>query len=106
MHLRIASMRCVTIASLVVQCAFTRPIIAQEARPVVLRPDRVFDGFADQPHDGWIVVVRGDRIESAGPAGQVRVPADARVVELPGATLLPGLIDAHAHLLLHPYNEA
>src|SRR5207302_1330782 len=44
--------------------------------------------------------------EAAGPAGEVKAPADARVVELPGATLLPGLIDAHTHLLLHPYNEA
>jgi imidazolonepropionase-like amidohydrolase len=49
--------------------------------------------------------VRGERIEAAGPATEVKVPDGARVIELPGATLLPGLIEAHSHLLLHPYNE-
>lgn len=39
-----------------------------------------------------------------GPGGDVNA-AGARVIELPGMTLLPGLIDAHSHLLLHPYNE-
>jgi imidazolonepropionase-like amidohydrolase len=53
-----------------------------------------------------VVLVRGDKIEAAGPAADVKAPDDARVIELPDATLLPGLIDAHTHLLLHPYNEA
>src|SRR5205085_2602253 len=43
---------------------------------------------------------------AVGPAGDVKVPEDARVIELPGATLLPGLIEAHAHVYLHPYNGA
>jgi imidazolonepropionase-like amidohydrolase len=76
------------------------------AQAVVLKPARVFDGVAREPHEGWIVVVRGEQIESAGPRDKVKVPDNARVIELPGLTLLPGLIDAHAHLLLHPYNEA
>jgi len=63
----------------------------------------VFDG-ADV-HEGWLVLVRGEKIERAGPASQVGTPSDARVVDLPGATLMPGLIDAHSHILLHPYNE-
>lgn len=70
---------------------------------VAFRPARVFDGEA--MHAGWVVVVRNDRIEAAGPRASVAVPADARVVDLPDATLLPGLIDLHAHVLLHPYNE-
>ena len=69
----------------------------------VLRPDRVFDG--EQVHDGWIVVVRGHYIEAAGPSSAVRIPAEARVIDLKGATLLPGLIEGHSHLFLHPYNE-
>src|SRR5919202_5653350 len=73
--------------------------------PVVLKPDRVFDGTTAAPHAGWVVVVKGDRIAAAGPADSVSVPKGARVIELPGTTLLPGLIDAHSHLLLHPYNE-
>jgi imidazolonepropionase-like amidohydrolase len=51
-----------------------------------------------------VVVVQGDRIASAGPAAEA--PKDARILDLPGMTLLPGLIDAHTHVLLHPYNEA
>jgi imidazolonepropionase-like amidohydrolase len=77
----------------------------QAAPPIVLKPARVFDGVALESHDDWIVVVRGDKIESAGPVSSVKLPADARVVELPGATLLPGLIESHSHLFLHPYNE-
>ncbi|HEU4996078.1 MAG TPA: amidohydrolase family protein [Gemmatimonadaceae bacterium] len=77
---------------------------AQPATATVLAPARVFDGTS--MHDGWIVVVRGTRIEAAGPAGQVNAPGGATTIRLPGLTLLPGLIEAHSHLLLHPYNEA
>jgi imidazolonepropionase-like amidohydrolase len=73
---------------------------------VVLKPARVFDGVAARPHEGWVVVVRGRRIEAAGPEEKVQVPEGARVLALPDTTLLPGLIDAHTHLLLHPYDEA
>ncbi len=73
--------------------------------PIVLKPARVFDGTTPSPHDGWIVVVRGEKIEAAGPADQVKVPDGSRTIELPKMTLLPGLIDAHTHVLLHPYNE-
>ncbi len=82
------------------------PLIAAEpAAPVVLKPARVFDGVSDQTHDGWIVVVRGERIDQVGPERDVKVPEGARVIELTGMTLLPGLIEAHSHMLLHPYNE-
>lgn len=68
----------------------------------LLRPDRVFDG--ETVHQGWVVRVKGDKIEAAGPANTV--PASgAELVDLKGQTLLPGLIEGHSHLLLHPYNE-
>ena len=76
---------------------------AQVPAATVLQPDRVFDG--ERSHSGWIVVVRGDRIDAAGPAASIAVPAGARTMALGGATLLPGLIEGHSHLLLHPYNE-
>ncbi len=92
---------CVAVALLCAASGF-----AADARPVLLKPARVFDGVAVQPHEGWVVLVRGERIDAAGPAAEVKVPEGARVIDLPDATLLPGLIDAHSHLLLHPYNEA
>ena len=73
--------------------------------PVLLRPARVFDGVGPGLGEGVVVLVRGDRIEAVGRAAQVAVPRDAQVIDLPGLTLLPGLIDAHSHVLLHPYNE-
>jgi imidazolonepropionase-like amidohydrolase len=72
---------------------------------VLVRPARVFDGLGDTPHEGWVVLVAGDRIERVGPAAGVTAPPGARVIDLPGATVLPGLIDAHTHVLLHPYDE-
>ena len=80
--------------------------VAEEPSTVVLKPARVFDGIGPGTHTDWVVVVRGDRIVSASPASSTQVPSDARVIELPQMTLLPGLIEAHSHLLLHPYNEA
>jgi imidazolonepropionase-like amidohydrolase len=62
----------------------------------------VFDGERMQP--GWAVLVRGERIAVAGPAASIQRPG-AEEVRLPGLTLMPGLIEGHSHLLLHPYNE-
>ena len=73
---------------------------------MLLKPAAVWDGVDDAPHAGWAVLVRGDRIDAAGPAAQISAPAGATVIDLPGMTLLPGLIEAHSHVLLHPYNEA
>ncbi len=70
---------------------------------LLLVPDRVFDGLT--MHSDWVVLVQGNRIMAAGPTASVSLPAEARRVPLPGATLLPGLIEGHSHLLLHPYNE-
>src|SRR3954453_8225676 len=78
------------------------PAPAQE-NIVLLRPARVLDGVDPRPHEGWQVLVRGDRIEAAGPA--LQAPPGARVVDLPGTTLMPGMIEGHSHLFLHPYNE-
>jgi hypothetical protein len=79
------------------------PGAAQGGPVVLLQPDRVFDGIAMRT--GWSVLVRGDRIIEAGPAIESATPSDARRISLKGMTLLPGLIEGHSHLLLHPYNE-
>lgn len=69
----------------------------------MLRPDAVFDG--QDLHRDWAVLVDGAKIAAAGPVSQINAPPDARTLELRGETLLPGLIEGHSHLLLHPYNE-
>ena len=71
----------------------------------LLKPTHVFDGESAQLQDSWVVLVRGEKIEAVGPTNEVKAPADAKVIELPGMTLMPGLIDAHSHILLHPYSE-
>jgi imidazolonepropionase-like amidohydrolase len=68
----------------------------------LLKPDRVFDG--EQIHNDWVVLVKGNKIEAAGPMN-FKLPATTRIIELPGTTLMPGLIEGHSHLFLHPYNE-
>jgi imidazolonepropionase-like amidohydrolase len=79
--------------------------VAHGQGSILLKPARVFDGVSMECHSDWVVVVKGERIESVGPSADIQVPNGARVVELPRATLLPGLIEAHSHLYLHPYNE-
>ncbi|MBI2797425.1 MAG: amidohydrolase family protein [Gemmatimonadetes bacterium] len=83
---------------------------AQQARPdsggtILLRPDRVWDGTADAPRPGLVVLVRGDRVVAVGAPSAVAAPRGTRTIDLPGTTLMPGLIDLHSHVLLHPYNE-
>ncbi|MFN8353595.1 MAG: amidohydrolase family protein [Spirosomataceae bacterium] len=67
----------------------------------LLKPARVFDG--ETLHDNWQVIVKGDKIEAVG--ANLSIPAGVQVISLPNLTLLPGLIEGHSHLLLHPYNE-
>lgn len=81
------------------------PALAEAAPPILLKPARVWTAEdAGPPREGWAVLVRDDRIAAVGPAAQLATP-DAEVVDLPGATLIPGLMDLHSHLFLHPYNE-
>ena len=72
------------------------------AQVTVLKPDQVFDG--EQLRDNWLVLVEGDRITTAGSATTITIPQDATVIDLEG-TLMPGMIEGHSHILLHPYNE-
>jgi len=80
------------------------PVPAPAPAVTLLVPARVFDAVDGQTHEGWAVLVRGNRIDAVGPAASITV-AGATTVRLPGTTLLPGLIEGHSHLLLHPYNE-
>ncbi len=72
---------------------------------VLLHPAQVWTAEDATVHPGWVVLVQGNRIAAVGPAASVHAPAGASTIDLPGTTVLPGLMDLHSHLLLHPYNE-
>jgi imidazolonepropionase-like amidohydrolase len=77
---------------------------AAHAADILLRPDRVWTGDG-QPHANWAVLIAGGKIAAVGPADKMDIPAGAERIGLPGTTLIPGLMDLHSHVLLHPYNE-
>jgi imidazolonepropionase-like amidohydrolase len=81
------------------------PLAAADSATSLLVPAQVWDGTEAAAHPGWVVLVRDGVIVAVGPSAAIAVPADARRIELPGATLTPGLMDLHSHLFLHPYNE-
>jgi imidazolonepropionase-like amidohydrolase len=83
-------------------CLLVSITIFSQAPFTLLKPARVFDG--EQMHNDWVVLIQADTIVEAGPM-RFKLPANTRVIELPNTTLLPGLIEGHSHLFLHPYNE-
>jgi len=85
-------------AALLLGLVLTTPAVADT---LLLHPTRVFDGTAI--HEGWSVLVEADKIAAVGP--NLSAPVGARTIDLPGATLMPGMIEGHSHLFLHPYNE-
>src|SRR5689334_11203114 len=74
--------------------------------PVLLAPDAVFDGTSESAHVGWAVLVSGGKVAAVGARGSIKSPAGTKEIDLRGTTLLPGLMDLHSHVFLHPYNEA
>jgi len=89
-----------TFLLLAIVLGYSVAVCAQESA-TLLRPQQVFDG--ETMHPGWVVLVEGNRIAYAGDADDA--PQAGVTIELPGQTLLPGLIEGHSHILLHPYNE-
>ncbi len=83
---------------------YSLPLSAQETS-ILLRPARVFTAEGEKNLSDCQVLIKVDKIAAAGPPGSFTVPAGTRVLDLPGMTLLPGLIEGHAHIFLHPYNE-
>ncbi|RYD94501.1 MAG: amidohydrolase family protein [Sphingobacteriales bacterium] len=75
----------------------------QTEKYTLFKPDRVFDG--KQLHNGWWVLIKGKHIEGTGEPGSIKLPPAITIIELKGMTLMPGMIEGHSHLFLHPYNE-
>ena len=78
-------------------------IISISSSQTLLKPDRVFDG--NSLHEGWVVLVKGNKIIEVGSSSSVKIPKGTKEIVLNGKTLMPGLIEGHSHVLLHPYNE-
>src|SRR5256885_15041537 len=101
-------LRRLALATAVAGCLPLLAAAQQRARPdaneavTILRPARVFDG--DAMHEAWVVRVKGERIDFAGPDPGAAAPG-ATVIALPGTTLTPGLVEGHSHILLHAYSE-
>ncbi|MCE7994944.1 MAG: amidohydrolase family protein [Roseivirga sp.] len=89
----------ITLLNVLFACLFCCSLIGQD-RHYQLKADRVFDG--QDFHDGWVVEVKGNEIVYAGPERRGNFD---QVIKLKGHTLMPGLIEGHSHILLHPYNE-
>ena len=105
--------RVLCLSALLLVSVSSNVLLAQAARArtdapervVLLQPKAVFDGTTDGVKEGWAVLVRGQRIAGVGPLSSLSVPANAERIALPGTTLMPGMIDLHSHVLLHPYDE-
>ncbi len=99
-------MRWLTMIVLTTAAVLLGPVGAVSAsgpRSILLKPAGVFDGADGLVHAGWQVLVTGDRIVAVGP--DLPVPADTQIIDLAGDTLMPGMIEGHGHLFLHPYDE-
>jgi len=96
---------CLTVAAAIL---IATPSAAQRGQSAatdaitILKPARVWDG--ETMHEGWSVRVKGERIDAVGPESATAA-AGARVIDLPGTTLTPGLVEGHSHILLHAYSE-
>ena len=69
------------------------------AEGVAVRAGRLFDPRTGTNLANQVILIQGDRITDVGPADRVQIPAGARVIDLSNATVLPGLIDRHVHLM-------
>ncbi len=86
---------------LAARAAFAAPSPA----PLLLTGARLLDPAGDRLLDGRDVLIEDGRIAAVGTAGTLPAPAGTRKLDLAGLTLIPGLIELHSHLLLHPYDE-
>lgn len=78
-------------------------LVSAQQKITLLKPQQVFDGV--NMHQNWVVMVRDSSIIYAGESVLIPKMRIDSIIDLPNQTLLPGLIEGHSHLFLHPYNE-
>jgi imidazolonepropionase-like amidohydrolase len=106
-HLRFTTVRKVvlltlTLGALGVDARMAAQIASATARRAVIRAGRVLDVKTGNILTNQAIVIEGDKIVSVGPAAETTADAAAQIIDLPNATVLPGLIDAHTHLTFDP----
>jgi imidazolonepropionase-like amidohydrolase len=78
--------------------AQTQTPATPQAPVVYVKAGHLFEGTSDSLRENVVLVVEGERISKVAPAAEIKIPADAKVVDLSNAYVLPGLIDCHTHL--------
>jgi imidazolonepropionase-like amidohydrolase len=77
---------------------------AQQSAPapktVVIRAGRLLDVKSGKTLTNQTIIIQGDKITQVGAMADQLIPKDATVIDLPNATVLPGLIDAHTHITM------
>ena len=92
--------RILSILTVSILTVYSAPISAQGT--TAIRAGRLIDGTGTPAREDMVIIVRGDRIETVGSASDVVIPPEARVVDLSRYTVMPGIVDAHAHLSIRP----
>jgi len=77
--------------------------IAQEDSYTLIKAKTIFDGV--QFHTNKVVLIKGNKIIAFDKATNIKIPKGTKMIHYPNGTLMPGMIEGHSHLLLHPYNE-
>ena len=89
---------------LMLGCALGQSSSAPSTHRVVVRAGHILDVKTGNMLSGQAIVIEGDKIVSVGPAADARLGPGSQTIDLPNATVLPGLIDAHTHLTFDPAN--
>lgn len=76
------------------------------AQVIVIKAGTLIDPRANEPLRNQFIVIRGNKVDSIGPAASTQIPAGANGIDLSKATVLPGLIEAHTHIFLQGEDPA
>jgi len=91
--------------------ALVTAVAAQDTAPalypfVAIRAGTLIDGKSDRPRHNQVIIIRGSQIDSIADAGNAKIPAGAKIIDLSRSTVLPGLIDSHTHIFLQGEDPA